>query len=64
MSGKIPAMAAALAAAMLPAAGFAAEVDQLFTFFQAEQMEYRVTDGRDSFNWDAQGWIGGDDHKA
>ncbi|MEN2980498.1 copper resistance protein B [Tistrella bauzanensis] len=41
-----------------------AEPGQLFTFFQAEQFEYRANDGQDSLNWDAQGWIGNDDHKA
>ncbi|MBL6431201.1 MAG: copper resistance protein B [Alphaproteobacteria bacterium] len=41
-----------------------AEPSQLFTFFQAEQFEYRANDGGGSFNWDAQGWIGTDDHKA
>ncbi|MCA1240810.1 copper resistance protein B [Stappia stellulata] len=41
-----------------------AEPGQLFTFFQAEQFEYRANDGGGSFNWDAQGWIGTDDHKA
>ncbi|MCF4167546.1 copper resistance protein B [Zavarzinia compransoris] len=41
-----------------------AEPGQLFTFFQAEQFEYRANDGHDSLNWDAQGWIGNDDHKA
>lgn len=42
----------------------AAEPGQLFTFFQAEQFEYRANDGQDSLNWDAQGWIGNDDHKV
>ncbi|MBZ0325661.1 MAG: copper resistance protein B, partial [Alphaproteobacteria bacterium] len=41
-----------------------AEPGQLFTFFQAEQFEYRANDGQDSLNWDAQGWIGNDDHKV
>jgi len=41
-----------------------AEPGQLFTFFQAEQLEYRANNGQDSLNWDAQGWIGNDDHKA
>jgi len=42
----------------------AAEMDdQIFTFFQAEQLEYRFKDGKDSLNWDAQGWIGEDYNK-
>ena len=41
-----------------------AEPGQLFTFFQAEQFEYRASPGQGSFNWDAQGWIGNDDHKV
>lgn len=42
----------------------AAELDnRIFTFFQAEQLEYRLSDGKDRLNWDAQGWIGGDYNK-
>lgn len=41
----------------------AAEESPLFYFFQAEEFEYRLTDGEHSFNWDAQGWVGGDDNK-
>lgn len=29
----------------------------------ADQLEYRVQDGRDGYKWDAQGWYGGDFHK-
>ena len=36
----------------------------IFTFTQFELLEYRVTnDGRDELGWDAQGWIGSDEHK-
>ena len=42
----------------------AAEMDHIFTFFLAEKFEYRVSDGQDSFDWDAQGWVGGDDDKV
>jgi len=42
----------------------AAELDnRIFTFFQAEQFEYRLSDGKDRLKWDAQGWIGGDYNK-
>lgn len=33
-------------------------------FFQAEEFEYRVNDGADTFYWEAQGWLGGDVNKA
>lgn len=50
--------------AFVPAVASAAEMDdQIFTFFQAEQLEYRFKDGKDSLNWDAQGWIGEDYNK-
>lgn len=42
----------------------AAEAGQIFTFLQAEQLELRSRDGADSLNWDIQGWIGTDDHRA
>jgi copper resistance protein B len=42
----------------------AAEMDDnIFTFFQAEQLEYRFKDGNDTLNWDAQGWVGEDYNK-
>jgi Uncharacterized protein involved in copper resistance len=35
--------------------------DQIFTYVQAEQLEYRVaTDGSDTLSWDVRGWVGGD----
>lgn len=54
---------AAGVATLVPTA-MAAEPTPLLYFFQAEEFEYRVTDGDDSFNWDAQGWVGGDVNRA
>jgi copper resistance protein B len=35
--------------------------DQIFTYVQAEQLEYRVAnDGADTLSWDVRGWVGGD----
>ena len=48
---------------LVPAA-MAAEPAPLLYFFQAEELEYRVTDGDDSVNWEAQGWVGGDVNRA
>ena len=53
-------------AAKPPPASFGEPVhdDAVFTFTQFELLEYRITDGgRDELGWDAQGWIGTDDHK-
>ena len=36
--------------------------EEIFTFFQAEELGYRFGD-EDTFNWHAQGWIGGDFNK-
>lgn len=33
---------------------------QSFSLFVFDQLEYRVNDGENSFNWDASGWRGGD----
>lgn len=53
-----------IAARFLVSAADAAEMDdQLFTFFQVEQLEYRFTDGKDRLKWDAQGWVGEDYNK-
>ncbi len=41
----------------------AGEPDPLHYFIQAEQFEYRFNDGEDSFNWEAQGWVGRDVEK-
>src|SRR3546814_1453144 len=35
--------------------------DQIYTFFQLDQNEYRLSDeGEHAYAWDAQGWIGTD----
>jgi copper resistance protein B len=41
----------------------AMEDDQVTTFVEVEQLEYRIKDGKESLKWDAQGWVGGDYHK-
>src|SRR3546814_20610713 len=41
----------------------AAEDDQLFAMFKAEQLEYRASNRKDTYNWDAEGWIGADYNK-
>mgnify|MGYP003393506256 CR=1 FL=1 len=56
-------LGAALAAILAASHARAAEPGQIFTFFQAEQLEYRTGTGKDALNWDAQGWVGNDDHK-
>ena len=35
----------------------------VYSMLLFDQLEYRVNDGPDTFTWDAQGWIGGDNHK-
>ena len=38
--------------------------DRVFSFTLVELLDYRVSDtGRDEIGWDAQGWVGSDDHK-
>lgn len=37
---------------------------EIRSFVLFEQLEYRRNEGSDSFNWDAQGWIGGDYQRA
>lgn len=54
-------VASALLLAPLPAS--AAEMDRIFTFFEVEQLEYRYDGDQNTINWDAQGWVGGDDDK-
>jgi copper resistance protein B len=50
--------------AVIAAPAVAAEGDdQIFTFFQIEQLEYRFFDGKNAQAWDAQGWIGEDYNK-
>ena len=53
-------------AAKPPPASFGEPIDDdaVFNFTQFELLEYRLSDtGRDELGWDAQGWIGTDDHK-
>ncbi len=54
-------LAAALAPAIAATSATAAELDdQIFTFFQMDQNEYRLSDGDDAYAWEAQGWAGTD----
>jgi copper resistance protein B len=46
-----------------PSPARAAEDDTVTTFVEVEQLEYRIRDGKESLNWDAQAWVGGDYHK-
>jgi copper resistance protein B len=57
------ALALALVGAMGAHSSRAAEPGQIFTFVQAEQLEYRSGTGKDALAWDAEGWIGTDDDK-
>ncbi|MFZ5874908.1 MAG: copper resistance protein B [Nitrospirota bacterium] len=34
------------------------------TYVEADQFEYRASDGKDAFGWEAQGWVGGDYDKV
>lgn len=62
---KLARGAAAGALIALPLPALAEGMDpQLNTFLQAERLEYHLNDSQDTFLWDAQGWIGGDDEKA
>jgi len=46
------------------ASAVAAELDnQVYTFFQMDQNEYRRIDGEDAYAWEAQGWVGTDSNK-
>jgi len=51
------------AAAILSSPVMAAEAPSIFSQVQVEEAEYRYTDDTQSFNWDGQGWIGGDVNK-
>lgn len=56
------ALAGAPAILALPAV--AADAPSIFSQIQVEEAEYRYTDDdEESFNWDAQAWIGGDINK-
>lgn len=59
----LPALLLAGPAFLSTDAATAAEPGQIFTYFEAEQFEYRLSDGNDSLNWDVKGWIGDDDDK-
>lgn len=37
--------------------------EPLISSFKADEFEYRVGDVDDRFHWEAEGWVGGDDHK-
>src|SRR3546814_14146346 len=52
------ALGGALALAILSSSAAAAELDdQIYTFFQLDQNEYRLSDeGEHAYAWDAQGW--------
>lgn len=56
------ALVGALTPASLPLSAAAAELDdQIYTFFQLDQNEYRRTSqGENVYAWDAQGWVGTD----
>lgn len=56
----LPAALLALACAATVPSAKAAEDAEIFTFLQADQLEYRIADGTDTLSWDVQGWIGGD----
>lgn len=48
---------------LLAATATAAEAPTTIAVFKVDRLEYRANGGPDAFAWDAQGWIGGDDHK-
>ncbi|PIW28746.1 MAG: copper resistance protein B [Rhodospirillales bacterium CG15_BIG_FIL_POST_REV_8_21_14_020_66_15] len=60
---SIVAVAAALAALGLRPAEAADMDDAIYWHVQADQLEYRVGDGADVLAWDANAWIGNDDHR-
>jgi copper resistance protein B len=50
--------------ALLFAPAAAAETDaMILTFVEVERLEARVKDGKETLNWEAQGWIGEDYNK-
>lgn len=59
---RLAPLAGTLVAALLPLSVSAAEMDDdIYTFFQLDQNEYRLSDGgEDLYAWDAQGWAGTD----
>jgi copper resistance protein B len=57
-------IAAAAAASIFSGTARADVMDKMaFTYFEVERLEYRANDGRNSLNWEAQGWAGTDVHK-
>ncbi|MEP0336825.1 MAG: copper resistance protein B [Alphaproteobacteria bacterium] len=64
-SNKIFAAAILAAAHLLPVSeARAADMDDaIYWHVQAEQFEYRTGDGDDVVAWDANAWIGNDDHR-
>jgi len=57
-------LSATVALILAAPAAIAAEKDNAInTFVQAEQLEYRLADGKDSFNWEARAWVGEDKNK-
>ncbi|MBM3488429.1 MAG: copper resistance protein B [Alphaproteobacteria bacterium] len=63
-TGLLRRLAATLAAALLLAsAATAADAPATIAVFKIDRLEYRAGGGPDGFAWDAQAWIGGDDHK-
>ena len=59
---RLAVLAGALVPVILSTPTIAAEMDdQIYTFFQLDQNEYRLNDdGEDIYAWDAQGWVGTD----
>ncbi len=54
----------ALAPTIISQSASAADAPSIFSQFQVEEAEYRYNDDdEESFNWDAQAWIGGDVNK-
>jgi copper resistance protein B len=53
-------MAAALFTAQAASAETQMMDDAIHTFVLVDRFEYRVNDGPNTLNWDAEGWIGGD----
>lgn len=67
--GALCAAVVSLSFPLLGPSAMAAEGDdQIFTFLQADQLEYRYSDddrdGEGSLNWEVQGWIGTDRNKV
>ncbi len=60
----VRAVVGASTSAILPMSALAADAPTTFSQVQVEEAEFRyTTDDEESFNWDAQAWIGGDLNK-